>query len=105
MKKRQTPKIRLSRGHQTYIALAEKIRDGALKLEHISMISPAVIDGGVRPGEQHVTLKDENGCVLLMIRGTTAVQELRVYSRNLQDTKLQLARLIRNMGVRIRFRS
>lgn len=48
-------------------------------------------------------IDEESGCVLLTIRGTTAVQELRIYSRDIAKTKLDLARTIRGLGFHIGF--
>ena len=101
--KPQPPKARLSRDHQTYIPLAKTIRDKARGMEGITMISSGLITGGVRPAEQRVKICTETGCILLVVRGTTAVQELRIYSHDLPRTRLDIARMLRNNDIRISF--
>jgi len=97
--------VRQTNSHHTYIELAEKIRRNVvLKTKGIQKLSCGIIKYAGSTGHQFVKLTDESPtCLLLEVRGSLAVQEMRVYSRALRDVKLAIARKLRDDGIRIRF--
>jgi hypothetical protein len=85
---------------------AERVRrDVVLKTKGVQKLSAGVIKPAGSSGRQFVKLTDESPtCLLLEVRGSFAVQELRVYSQAMRDTKLSLARKLRDNGISIKFR-
>ena len=60
---------------------------------------------GVSGGSsQKVKFSDMKGGLLLTVRQSRSVQEVRVYSTNVQAARLALARAFRDEGIPIAFR-
>lgn len=91
--------------HSTYIELADKIRTViVLKTRGIRKLSAGLIKPAGASGRQFVRLSNESPtCLLLEVRGSTAVQEMRVYSQTLPEVKLALARQLRDNKIAIKF--
>ncbi|HCC04871.1 TPA: hypothetical protein DEP58_01020 [Patescibacteria group bacterium] len=92
--------------HSTLIPLACMACDFVYKFFEVNKISPGFIKSGLRSvnGNRNVKISSEScTCVLLSIRDNTSFQEVRVYTNDMQNTKLELARKLRNCDVPIRF--
>lgn len=74
--------------HTTCIDAAIPVVKFAEKLPEVTKISPGFIKSGIRGGRQRIKLKDIVGGVRLIIRGSTCVQEVKVYSQNPGTTKM-----------------
>lgn len=104
MGKRQ-PRVRLSRTHTTYIPVAYEFREVARLLPDVTAVSAGIIKAGLSAAPIRVKIADESGVILLKVRGPTSIQEVRVYSRDIQATKLALARAVRDRGYRLAFKN
>lgn len=99
-----------SRGtHTTFSDLAEKVEGIANRLQEVTGISPGVLQSGVgvAGGIQKVKFSEivkTNGFLLLTVRQSRSVQELRVYGPDLEVARLALARALRNEGISIGFK-
>ena len=91
--------------HTTVIPAAELICDILDDCEEVTKIAVGFIRTGLKAnGTQSVKITDESGHILLTVKGNTSSQEIFVYTRNVQTTKLAVAREARNKGMRISFR-
>jgi hypothetical protein len=92
-------------GHTTLIDLAILLADMADARPEVTKISPGFIQcgGGAIGGERSVKILDARGGLLLKVRQNRAVQEVRIVTANLHETKLALARGARNNRIRISF--
>jgi len=90
--------------HKTYINLADDIcRTIVPRLPAVTKIAAGVI-APAGPAPPFVKIRDASpGCVLLTVRGATAVQEVWMYSRDTKADKLMLARQLRDRRIPIRF--
>lgn len=96
-----------SRGtHTTCCDLAAKVHDVAVLITEVSGVSLGVLQcgKGVTGGSQKVKIDEMKGGILLTVRQSRSVQEMRVYSTNVQAARLALARALRNENIPIAFR-
>jgi len=93
-------------GHTTLIDLAARVVDLIKGLDHISGIAPGHIQNGkgVAGGMRKVKIGDIGGGVLLTVRQSRSVQQVRVYTCDIQATKLAIAQRLRSDGIPIAFR-
>lgn len=91
--------------HTTLSDLAAILVDIAVNLPEVSRISPGYLKNSVGGGRsaRSVKLSDCQGGLLLTVRQNGSVQEVRVFTKNPQNTKLVLARKSRDMDVAIKF--
>lgn len=91
--------------HTTLIPAAAIICDIANACNAVSTISPGFITMGLRSvnGRRRVKIVDDGGGVLLSVRDNTSHQNVHVYTKDLQATKLAIARGARNAGIAINF--
>lgn len=103
MKKRSGGKFRGT--HTTLNDLAEKVVDIIERLDQVSGISIGVLESGkgVAGGTQKVKIVKMLGGVLLTVRQSRSVQELRVYGQDVQKMMEAVARGLRNNDIRIHF--
>ena len=96
---------KFSGNHTTLIPAAVIVADIANKCPFVTEISPGFIKSGLKSanGHRRVKISDVGGNVLLGIRDNTSFQEVHVYSRNMQATKLAIAIGARNAGLSIAF--
>ncbi|MGB3922111.1 MAG: DUF2103 domain-containing protein [Minisyncoccia bacterium] len=102
---RDGKKIRGS--HTTLIDLAARVTDIARRMESVTGISPGWIKSGKNAyggGGQRVKFGDFKGGLVLVVRQSHTIQELRVFSTNIAKTRLALARALRDEGIPIAFR-
>ena len=70
----------------------------------IEKISPGFITAGKSStGRNALKINDDGRCILLSVRGTSAHQEIRVYTNDIHKAKLAIARAARNAEFHISF--
>ena len=91
--------------HTTLIELAARVIDIIVKLPEVTGYSPGYLQAGkgLAGGTQRVKISSFEGGLVLTIRQSRSVQEVRVYSANLQAAKLAIARKLRDHEVPISF--
>lgn len=91
--------------HTTVIPTARIVCDIANACPDVQKISLGFIKTGLKAnGVQSVKIIDDNGNILLVVKGNTSAQQIRVYTSNIHNAKLAIARGARNAGLRIGFR-
>lgn len=93
---------KLRGNHRTLIDLAAQVVELARALPGVSA-SPGYLRAGQGGGKRKVKIGDGKGCILLTVRQSHTIQEVRVFSPDLQATKLALSRALRNEGIAISF--
>ena len=91
--------------HTTYTDLAVRVADIAVRLPDVRGVSPGVVKNGsgTSGGSQRVKFADMQGFILLTVRQSSTVQEVRVFCTNMQTTRTALARALRDQGIPIAF--
>lgn len=91
--------------HTTLIDLAAKVADIIERLDQVTGISCGVVETGkgAAGGTQKVKIVKMLGGVLLTVRQSRSVQEVRVYGHDVQKTMEAVARGLRNHDIRIHF--
>lgn len=75
--------------HTTIIPAAEKIVDTLSKNPTVKKISVGFIKHGIKSGKHAIKVSEMESGLLLKIRGTASIQEIRVYTNekeNIKDT-------------------
>ncbi|MEN9337866.1 MAG: hypothetical protein RIQ41_180 [Candidatus Parcubacteria bacterium] len=91
--------------HTTVIPTARIVCDIANACQDVQKISLGFIKTGLKSnGVQSVKIIDECENILLVVKGNTSAQEIRVYASNVHNAKLAIARGARNNNLRIGFR-
>jgi hypothetical protein len=93
--------------HTTMIPAACTVADITHACPYVKRISPGYIKAGLRSasGHRRVKITDDGQSILLSVRDNTSQQEIRVYTKNIQETKLAIARGARNAGLAVSFKS
>jgi len=76
--------------HTTVIDAARKVVDFLETLPEVSKIATGFITSGVGGGQQRIKISDMTGGILIKVRGNISIQEIRVYSSNIESTKAAL---------------
>ncbi|MEI6296900.1 MAG: hypothetical protein WCO84_04625 [bacterium] len=95
-----------SRGtHTTCIDLTARIHDIAKKVKDIIGISLGTIHcgKGFTGGIQKVKIGEMKGGILLTVRQSRSIQEVRVFCADVQIARLALARALRDENIAIEF--
>lgn len=95
-----------SGSHTTVIPAANDIVDIAHEQDEVTKIAIGFIKTGLSPSKTGARVKigfGENGHVLLQIRGNTSQQEIHVFTKDPQTTKLAVARGARNQNIQVIF--
>lgn len=94
-------KTKLAPSHSTLIDQADLIRRFATNLDTVTKISAGII---VPAGVAVVSIKfkQESGALFLKVRGTHAVQDLRIYSKNHTQTEAAIKVFCTKQGWLIR---
>lgn len=91
--------------HTTLIPYATSVVKVVESCPLVTGISIGFIRTGLKvTREQRVRISQEGSSILLFVRGTTSCQQIRVYSQNIQETQLAIARGARNEGLHICFK-
>jgi len=92
--------------HTTFIDLAAELVDIAVSRPEVNTISAGVIQGGqgVAGGDRRVKFCDTRGGILLKVRQSRSVQEVRIITTDPRATMVALARAALNhLNARISF--
>ena len=91
--------------HTTCIDLAAEVADIAVACKKVTKISLGFIrcGGGVAGGTRKVKIGNMTGGILVIVRQSKSVQEIRIFTTDAQATKLALARALRNREIPILF--
>ncbi|MFA7209221.1 MAG: DUF2103 domain-containing protein [Parcubacteria group bacterium] len=85
--------------HTTVIDAARPIIDFLLKDPGVSNIAIGHIKMGIKAGPQRVKIKEETGCLLIKIRGSASVQEIRVFAKELSEINKKLKVNFKNVVI------
>ncbi len=95
---------KLGGNHSTVIEAAWRFLPHVIKEESVTKISPGFISPGKSAtGRNAVKIIDEQGSILLSVRGASVHQEIRVFSSDYPKSKLAIARAARNADFHISF--
>ena len=73
--------------HTTVIDAAQPIVDLAQKMSEVMKVSAGFITSGIKTGQQRVKIKKIVGGLLLVVRGNISIQEIRVYTNDIEKTQ------------------
>jgi hypothetical protein len=76
--------------HTTLIDAAKPVVDFLLKHPEANSVVVGYITMRLRTAPQRIKIMEESGCLLLKIRGTASLQEVRVFSKNLEKIRQSL---------------
>lgn len=76
--------------HTTVIDASKPVVDFLLKNVNVTSVTVGHIKMGIRASQQRIKIKEETGCLLIKVRGSASVQELRVFSQDLRRVKVAL---------------
>ena len=96
---------KFSGNHTTLIPAAAIVADIAHKCPFVTNISPGFIKAGLKSvsGQRRVKISSDGSSILLAVRDNTSHQEVHVHSKNMQATKLAIAKGSLNAGLQIAF--
>ncbi len=96
---------RIGGDHTTFIELAGEVSDKLLKISGVDKVSPGYIQAGIGSGRgtRSVKIIDDIGSVLLKIKQSGSAQEVRVFTKDPQNIKLELAKWLRDQDIEIGF--
>jgi hypothetical protein len=92
--------------HTTFIDCALPLVDLAAKRSEVSNISPGIIktEGNSSSGQRGVKIIDMVGGIILVVRQSRSVQEVRIYTSNIHETKFAISKEARERDMDLRFR-
>ncbi len=76
--------------HTTVIDGAIKVVDFLLKSPYVSNVIAGRIKSGIGAAPQRIKIKKETGCLSVVVRGGASVQEIKVFSQNLDLVQTSL---------------
>lgn len=96
---------KFSGNHTTMIPAAAVVSDIAASCPWVTNISPGFIKAGLKSvsGQKRVKISDDGSSILLSVRDNTSHQEVHVHTKDMQATKLAIARGARDVGLHIAF--
>lgn len=90
--------------HTTVIPFAKEVLKAIERLPLVEKISLGVIHPKLKStNDRRVKIQKDRSSVILKIRDTSSLQEVRIYSSSLQDVMLSVAKELRNEGIKIHF--
>jgi len=91
--------------HTTLTDAAIIVADIVVRLPNVEKISPGYISSGLKPtsGGRRVKIENRGSNILLSIRGTITLQEVSVFTGDVQETMLAIAKGARDKGFHISF--
>ncbi len=78
--------------HTTLIDAAEPIVDYLMRHARVSKIVAGHITMRLKTAPHRLKMMEESGCLLLKVRGTASVQEIRVFSSDIDAVKSDIAK-------------
>lgn len=103
MSKRQGVKVRGT--HTTLNDLGARVVDLVEKVSGVTGVAPGrlVSNAGITT-KPRVRIADLDGCILLTVRQSRSLQEVRVYTQDVNSARLAISRALRNDDIAICFR-
>jgi len=83
--------------HTTVIDAARPVVDFLLKNPAVTSIAVGHIKMGIGTGPQRMKIKEETGCLLVKIRGSASIQEIRIFAKRLTEIKNDLEEKFKNL--------
>lgn len=77
--------VRITKSHSTLIEEAEKIIKYLNRDDNVSRVSAGVIQS-IGSGPIKVKITTDSGAILLQVRGSSSVQDVRIFSSDFQHT-------------------
>jgi hypothetical protein len=81
---------KITGSHTTVIPAAEKLIDFLQKQKIVNKISIGFIKHGIRNGRHSIKIMQMNSGLLLKIRGSASIQEIRVYTNKEDELKVNI---------------
>ncbi|MFA5994639.1 MAG: DUF2103 domain-containing protein [Parcubacteria group bacterium] len=76
--------------HTTVIDASKPVVDFLLKHPAVISVTVGFIKMRLKTAPQRMKIMEESGCLFLKVRGTASIQELRVFSQDLERVKVAL---------------
>ena len=97
---------KISGDHTTFIEAAQAVIREVVRLDSVRRVTPGFIQSGLKKTQTGVpsfkiTMGD--GCVKLLVRQAISVQEVYIYTSNVQETTELVARTARDLDYDIHF--
>ncbi len=81
---------KIGRNHTTVIDAAEKVVDFLVKLPDVSKVITGHITNGIKTAPASMKIEQKTGCLMIKVRGTKSIQEISIFSKNLEEVQSQL---------------
>ncbi len=78
---------KITGSHSTVIPAAEKLVDFLQKVNEVDKISIGFIKHGIKSGKHAIKIIELNSGILVKVRGSASIQEIRVYTKNKNNVK------------------
>lgn len=90
--------------HTTVTPLAARICDIAAASASVRSISPGFITAGLRPlrGPRRIKIVERQGALLISVRDTTTLQELHIYTSDLESTRARIVAEAEAAGIEVK---
>lgn len=86
--------------HTTYTEVAKAVAEALAGSVHVTGISPGVITPGLRAAKRSIKVtKNPTGALLLKVRDTTSIMELRVMGRNYDAIIAELRKIAESLDM------
>lgn len=86
--------------HTTVIDASKPVVDYFLKHSEVTSVVAGHLKMGVKTGMQRIKIMEESGCLLVKVRGTASIQEIRVFSKNLEQVKRDAKEKFKNILIK-----
>lgn len=73
--------------HTTVIDAAQSVVDYLMRHAHVSNIIAGHITMRLKAAPHRMKIMEESGCLLLKVRGTASIQEIRVFAADIEKVK------------------
>ncbi|MEI8343355.1 MAG: DUF2103 domain-containing protein [Candidatus Moraniibacteriota bacterium] len=81
---------KIGKNHTTVIDAAEKVVDFLVKLPDVSKVITGHITNGIKNAPASMKLEKKSGCLLIKVRGSKSIQEISIFSKNLETVQAHL---------------
>ncbi|HIP49850.1 MAG TPA: hypothetical protein EYG99_00170 [Candidatus Pacebacteria bacterium] len=78
---------KITGSHSTIIPAAERLVDFLQKINEIDKISIGFIKQGIKSGKHSIKIMELNSGLLLKVRGSASIQEIRIYAKNKKNVE------------------
>jgi len=92
---------KVSKNHSTHIDVAKPLLTFANKNVNVTKISLGIIQTIQKVGQKSIKLSVESGCLLLKIRGVRSIQEIRLFTSDVEKLKIDLLPVLKKERFKI----